>query len=116
MELINHYSDVKMKSEAEAELINKITLSVFSNALNEPSGIENINQQFNWVGDENAAFSFEVQKFENGEWRRVTGASVIGTSFRADIPINTQLRWRASQYRTDGSIDYTKWVQLLIAK
>ena len=109
VEIINHYSEIKMNSDTEKELINQSTIYV-SPSSKLTARPNHTFQTFKWVGDTNSSYSFEIEKQTFRGWEFLTGASVNGTQHTSEVPINTNLRWRASLYNANSHVNKSKWI------
>lgn len=117
VDIINNYSKIKMEPEVESDLINKVTLPIFSNVFSDFEGELKTEHYFSWVGDKESAYYLEIQENNIGNWDTTSwGISVKGTGISMEVPVNKKLRWRASKYRDDAKIEYANWLQLYIEK
>jgi hypothetical protein len=106
IELINHYSDVKLSPEVEKELErNKISLSFLNMTFKQED--EQL-YEFTWKDDGSSGYELEIQKLVNGNWEPHNGICLTDNSSTMAIPTDTNVRWRHGSVN-NGKTVFSKW-------
>ncbi|MBY6017889.1 hypothetical protein KUW04_08875 [Halomonas denitrificans] len=113
VDLINNYSDIKMSPEARSELVTVVTIAASESSSNRELVLPgHTRHQFKWQGDGSPSYSFEVERRDGEEWVQVTGISTFRNSATVQVPMYTDLRWKA--YSPKQNRSEVKWQRVII--
>lgn len=102
--LINHYSDVKLTVEAEKELEE----SSFLLALFGQEAIKEKQIELSWNDDGSSGYEVEIQTFDGSKWEHNGGICVSDTSTLMSVPLNQKSRWRVGSIKEDETT-FSQW-------